>query len=217
MLDSSVIQNISKASSDKKHSALEKIRKSNTVCQACNIKGDYSNYNAVPGYGNDNAEIMLIGEAPGKDEAEQGIPFVGQAGKMLNWAIAEAGLDREELYLHNILSCRPLKNKFPEGHEGILVCRKWLQLEVSIIKPKVIVAIGKMAYESLLNLRRTKITKERGTWQIWEMDDLGHKVWFAPTLHPSYCMRQRNMGDETAAKQLVEDLSNAKIMVDTDI
>lgn len=193
--------------------ALCRIREKNKLCRLCDIKKDYTSQLSVSGCGNYNAEIFLIGEAPGEDEVLQGIPFVGRAGQLLNNAIQEAGLIRKELYIHNILSCRPYKNKFPNGHLGINKCIKWLQLEIAVVKPKIIVAIGKNAYEILTEKRNTKITQERGTTIDWTFENLSLDIILIPTLHPSYCMRRKNMKDEGAYNDLVKDLILAKKII----
>lgn len=193
----------------KKH-ALDKIQKENKACKRCPIKDYYPDYPAVPGCGNHNADIMLVGEAPGEDEMKQGIPFVGRAGKVLDNAIRDAGLSREELYIHNILSCRPLNNKFP-SYKLTQKCIKWIKMEIFLIRPKIIVAVGRVPYECLTNRTNTKITKERGALVSWSLDNVFDTI-LIPTLHPSYCMRRLNMLDEHPYNMLVQDLALAKKM-----
>jgi len=192
---------------------LNKIQQLNKKCTMCKIKEHYKDYDAVSGEGNINTDIMLIGEAPGEEEMIKGRPFVGRAGKLLNKAMEQTGIKREDIYIHNILSCRPHKNKFPYGHDGINICKQWLVLEVSIIKPKVILAIGGTAYKVLMNRPEAAITRRRGEWETWVMNKINHKVWFAGTFHPSYCLRRHNMGDDEATNLLIKDLEDAKKMI----
>jgi DNA polymerase len=208
----SEIENILDLSKNKQN-VLSKIQNLNKKCKKCSIKEHYEDYDAVPGTGNPEADIMLIGEAPGKNEMEEGIPFVGRAGKLLDSAIEQAGIKRDDLYIHNIISCRPHKNKFPYGHDGVSICKQWLVLEVSIIKPKVILAVGGTAYKILMDRPNAYITQIRGEWETWVMENINHKVWFAGTLHPSYCMRRHAMGDDESTDFLIKDLENAQKMI----
>jgi uracil-DNA glycosylase len=205
VLDWKVLKNINK------NKALKRIQYKNKICEACDIKKDYKQHLAVPGHGCEDATIFLIGEAPGKDEMLQGEPFVGRAGKKLDEAIELAGLNREELYIHNILSCRPYQNKFPHKNiNAISRCKKWLFLELGLLTPKVVVTVGKTPYEKLLNKNNTKITQERGNVIDWKIDFLDLSIKLIPTLHPSYCMRKINMGDDGPFNYLVKDLKKAK-------
>jgi len=194
-----------------KEKALKWLQNKNKNCRGCDIKKDYQEHLAVPGHGSCNAGIFIVGEAPGNDEMLAGKPFVGRAGKKLDEAIEEAGLNRDELYIHNILSCRPLDNKFPHHKtKEIQICRNWLTAELGIIRPKVVIAVGKVPYEYLLGLKNTRITNERGVQIPWYIKELDLKTILIPTLHPSYCMRKVNMGDNHPYECMVQDLALAK-------
>lgn len=134
--------------------------------------------------GNFEAELMFIGEAPGADEDEQGVPFIGRAGQLLTKIIESIGLKREDVAIGNINRCRPPGNRAPtlvEAH----TCRPFLLREIAVIKPKVIVVLGNTALHNLLDTK-TGITKVRGEFQ----DYFGVKV--MPTFHPAYLLRDPN-------------------------
>ncbi len=149
-----------------------------TRCKLCDGRK-----NIVFGSGNPNAKLMFVGEGPGADEDEQGLPFVGRAGKKLT-EIIEKGmhLDRsKDTYICNIVKCRPPKNRDPESDE-VDACKPFLIKQIQAIRPKVIVALGKPASSTLLG-RNVPITKERGTWHEFE----GIKLML--TFHPAYLLR----------------------------
>lgn len=137
--------------------------------------------NVVPGQGNPSPEIMFIGEAPGADEDAQGQAFVGRAGKLLTKMIEAMGYTREEVFIGNILKCRPPENRPPMPDETEM-CMPYLLRQIKVLKPKVIVALGGTAVKSLLKTD-VGITKLRGQWHEFE------GVPFMPTLHPAYLLR----------------------------
>jgi DNA polymerase len=124
---------------------------------------------------------MFIGEGPGADEDRQGIPFVGRAGKKLNEIIASIGLKREEVYIANIVKCRPPGNRDPQPDE-VSTCSPFLFAQIDVIKPKVIVTLGAPATRTLLD-ERIGIKKLRGTWHEFR------GVPVMPTFHPAYLLR----------------------------
>ncbi len=149
-------------------------------CDRCKLcKG---RINIVFGVGNPEAEVMFVGEGPGADEDAQGIPFVGRAGKLLT-DIIEKGmrLRRDDVYIANIVKCRPPDNRNPEPDE-IVACEPFLAKQIAVIRPRVIVALGKVPTQSLLQ-NRTPISKQRGQWH----DYRGVPV--MPTFHPAYLLR----------------------------
>ncbi len=150
-------------------------------CTRCKLSEGRKNI--VFGSGNPKADIVFVGEGPGADEDEQGLPFVGRAGKKLTEIIEKGmGLNREkDTYICNIVKCRPPGNRDPEAEE-IAACNPFLIQQLKAIKPKVIVALGKPASSTLLG-RDVLITKERGTWHEYA----GIKLML--TLHPSYLIR----------------------------
>ena len=150
-------------------------------CTRCKLSNGRKNI--VFGSGNPNADLVFVGEGPGADEDEQGLPFVGRAGKKLTEIIEKGmNLNREkDTYICNIVKCRPPGNRDPEKEE-IEACNPFLLQQLKAIQPKVVVALGKPAASTLLG-RSVPITKERGTWHEYE----GFKLML--TLHPAYLLR----------------------------
>jgi uracil-DNA glycosylase family 4 len=148
-------------------------------CNACRLAG--TRKTVVFGAGNPNADLMFIGEAPGRDEDEQGQPFVGKAGQLLTDIIKAMKLTRDDVYIANVIKCRPPENRNPEPDE-LDECRPFIQRQVALIQPKVIVALGRFGLQSLTE-RAYSITSVRGQW----LDYNGIKL--MPTFHPSYLLR----------------------------
>ncbi|HYR27772.1 MAG TPA: uracil-DNA glycosylase [Thermoanaerobaculia bacterium] len=148
-------------------------------CTKCRLAGTRTN--VVFGVGNPSADLMFIGEAPGRDEDERGEPFVGRAGQLLTDIIKAMKLTRDDVYIANVIKCRPPENRNPEPDE-LDACRPFIQRQVEIIKPKVIVALGRFGLQSLTE-KAYGITAVRGTW----LDYNGIKL--LPTYHPAYLLR----------------------------
>jgi DNA polymerase len=164
-----------------KNKSLSAVQKELGDCTRCKLSE--TRKNIVFGSGNPNADLVFVGEGPGADEDEQGLPFVGRSGKKLTEIIEKGmGLNREkDTYICNIVKCRPPGNRDPEAEE-IAACKPFLIEQLKAIKPKVIVALGKPASSTLLG-RVVPIVKERGTWHEYE----GIKLML--TFHPSYLIR----------------------------
>jgi uracil-DNA glycosylase family 4 len=163
-------------------------------CKKCDL---YKNRtNAVFGKGPVNAEIMLIGEAPGREEDLQGIPFVGKAGKELDSMLSAAGIGIDEVFITNVVKCRPPGNRNPESYE-MMKCNPYLVKQVQIIRPKVIVLLGNIAL-SLVTGEPSGITKMRGK----TLEYMSYPA--IPTFHPAYVIR--NPGSE---KIVIEDFKKA--------
>ena len=158
---------------------LDSLRNEVLNCTRCNLHK--TRRNVVFGSGNPKAELMFIGEAPGEDEDVQGLPFVGRAGQLLTKIIEAMGLKRSDVYIANILKCRPPNNRIPLPTE-ILECEDNVKRQVELIKPKVICTLGKFASQTLLRTQ-TPISALRGKFQILN----GTKV--MPTFHPAYLLR----------------------------
>ena len=136
----------------------------------------------VFGVGNPDAEIMFIGEGPGYEEDKQGEPFVGRAGQLLTQIITKGmQMQRSDVYIANVVKCRPPENRNPEPDE-IAACEPFLVKQLEIIQPRIIVALGKFAAQTLLK-DTTPITRLRGKWQSY------HGIKLMPTLHPAYLLR----------------------------
>jgi len=137
--------------------------------------------NIVFGAGNVNANLVFIGEAPGRDEDMEGLPFVGRSGKLLTKIIEAIGINREDVFICNVLKCRPPENRNPLPEE-IINCQPYLKKQLAIIKPKVICCLGKFACQTLFQTE-DPISKFRGKWHTYE----GIKT--MPTYHPAYLLR----------------------------
>ncbi|MDD5423072.1 MAG: uracil-DNA glycosylase [Candidatus Omnitrophota bacterium] len=161
---------------------LAALKKEVMACAQCGLS--VTRHNVVFGSGNPKADLMFIGEAPGRDEDIQGLPFVGRAGQLLTKIIEAMGLKRQDVYIANILKCRPPDNRAPLPAE-ILACEENVKRQVGIIKPKVICTLGKFASQTLLKTE-TPISALRGKFQEYE----GIKV--MPTFHPAYLLRNPN-------------------------
>ena len=162
--------------------ALVRLREKIGDCTRCKLhKGRHT---IVFGEGSDKLRLMFIGEAPGRDEDLQGRPFVGQAGELLTRMITNLGLKREDLYIANIVKCRPPQNRNPEPDE-IATCKPFLLKQIEIIKPAVIITLGAVATRNLLE-KNASITALRG--QVFNFKG-AHVV---PTYHPAYLLRNRS-------------------------
>lgn len=159
---------------------LDEIRTELGDCQRCKLcKGRKQ---IVFGVGNPRAELVFVGEGPGEEEDKQGIPFVGAAGQLLTKMIEAMKFKRDDVYICNVVKCRPPGNRNPEGDE-IEACEPFLKAQLGAIRPKVIVALGKFAAQTLLRVD-TPITRLRGQWRSYE------GVALMPTYHPAYLLRQ---------------------------
>ena len=159
---------------------LKELKNITLNCHLCNLSKTRTN--VVFGEGDINAKLMFIGEAPGRDEDLQGKPFVGRSGEMLTKMINNVlGLSRDDVYIANIIKCRPPQNRDPEVSE-VESCIGYLYKQIEIIKPKIIVTLGRIAFRYLLD-DMTPITKARG--KIYDFK--GIKV--IPTFYPSYLLR----------------------------
>lgn len=162
---------------------LDEIRKIIGDCKRCKLCEQRSNI--VFGVGNPGADLMFIGEGPGRDEDIQGIPFVGRAGQLLTKIIEAMSYKREYVYIANIVKCRPPNNRNPEPDE-VETCIPFLIRQVELIKPKCIVCLGSVAAQNLLGTE-AKITGMRGKFKEWQ------KIPVMPTYHPAFLLRNPNM------------------------
>lgn len=153
-----------------------------TRCDLCETRT-----NIVFGDGNPHARILVVGEAPGKNEDLQGVPFVGAAGKFLNELLEDAGLKREDIFIANVLKCRPPANRNPQPHE-IEACAPYLRAQTKIIDPDVIVTLGNFATQFILRTN-TGITRLRGTVQQ------AGRFLVLPTFHPAAAIYDRSKRD----------------------
>jgi uracil-DNA glycosylase len=148
-------------------------------CDRCKLSGGRTRL--VFGVGSPHARLMFVGEGPGADEDRQGEPFVGRAGQLLTKMIEAMGYRREDVYIANVVKCRPPGNRNPEPEE-MDACEPFLRAQIAAVRPSVIVALGKIAAQTLLR-DTTPITRLRGRWSTYE----GVKL--MPTFHPAYLLR----------------------------
>ncbi len=152
-------------------------------CQRCDLK--LARKNVVVGTGTLEAKILFIGEAPGRSEDLKGQPFVGSAGRILNTLLEQNGMNREDIYITNVVKCRPPENRVPKQYERD-ACHPYLQKQLDVIKPKLIVLLGKTASETMLG-RRVEMGSEHGT--IVEREGLRFMV----TYHPASVIYNRKL------------------------
>ena len=160
----------------------EELEESIKNCEKCKLCKERTNI--VFGIGNKNADIMFIGEGPGADEDNQGIPFVGKAGKLMNQAFLGLGIDRKKVYITNIVKCRPPKNRTPEKDE-VEACIGYLKKQIEIIRPEKIVLLGNTALKSIFG-NEYSITLSRGKWIDKE------EIKYLPTFHPAALLRDES-------------------------
>jgi DNA polymerase len=177
-------------------SALSAVRSDIGDCTRCKLSG-LGRTQVVFGVGNPDADLMFIGEAPGADEDQQGLPFVGRAGQLLTKIIEAIGLKREDVYIANVIKCRPPQNRNPEQDE-IDTCEPFLFRQVDIIKPKVIVALGTFAARTLLRTL-DPISRLRG--RVYEYR--GARL--VPTFHPAYLLR-----NPSSKREVWEDMKTVR-------
>jgi DNA polymerase len=174
---------------------LGQMAKEIAACQKC-VLGS-TRKNPVPGEGNPNARLVFVGEGPGADEDEQGRPFVGRCGKeILDKIIIAMGFKRSEVYICNIVKCRPPENRDPRPEE-IISCLPFLKRQLSLIHPQVIVALGAPSAKTLLNTNQP-IGHLRGIFHDFYFDENEAPIKLMPTYHPAYLLR--NYSDENRRK-----------------
>ena len=165
--------------------SLPELREAIGDCRRCKLWPGRTHL--VFGVGNPQAKLMFIGEGPGRDEDLQGEPFVGRAGQLLTDIITKGmGLKRQDVYIANVVKCRPPENRNPEPDE-VASCEPFLKKQIDLVRPKIIIALGKFAVQTLLQTK-APITKLRGNWHSY------HGIKLMPTFHPAYLLR--NPGDK---------------------
>ncbi len=160
---------------------LEVIRAEVAACQSCPLHSQRSN--TVLSRGSGRSRLMFIGEGPGEEEDRQGLPFVGPAGQLLDRMIGAMNLDRDDVYVCNVVKCRPPKNRKPAPEE-MARCMPYLDRQIAVMRPLVIVALGATAVQGLLGTTGG-ITRLRGQWKLYK-----GRIPVMPTFHPAYLLRQ---------------------------
>ncbi len=194
--------------------SLEEIAKQVKVCTKCKLY--LTRKNAVPGEGNPNAQIMLIGEAPGANEDEEGKPFVGAAGKLLTELLSSIGLSRKDVFITNLVKCRPPNNRDPEEDE-ILACSPYLDEQIKIIKPKIIVTLGKHSTTYILGkigMKVKSISSVRSKFFTWNYENVTILVF--PTYHPAAALYNPSLRDDLFSdfKKISERLNSKTFTLD---
>ncbi len=186
---------------------LEELKQSALACQGCALSERRTN--VVFGEGDPKSPLVLVGEGPGESEDKLGRPFVGRAGQLLDKAINDAGLQRSQVYITNTVKCRaadwstgkPVNR--PPADEEVAACRRWLEPQIALLKPKVILCVGAPSAKNLIK-KNFAITKERGLYFPCEFAKTA-----IATLHPSYILRQMNIGGDGGYSLLVADIQRA--------
>lgn len=172
-----------------------KLKEQTMECDLCRLR--FSCKQVVFGRGNPEAKIFFVGEGPGAQEDEQGLPFVGKSGKLLDKIISTAGLKPEEIYIANVVKCRPPDNRIPLADE-VTACKPYLLKQIGLIAPLIVVTLGAAATQALID-RKAKITKVRGVYT--EIDGLK----FMPTFHPAALLR-----DPSKKPLVIEDIEKVR-------
>jgi len=183
---------------------LQKIKKQVTQCTKCELSETRNN--SVPGKGNFKSDVIFVGEAPGKNEDMKGEPFIGIAGKKLSIALENAGITRDDVYITNIVKCRPPKNRVPTTNERD-TCQNYLKKEIEIIKPKIICILGNTAFNSLLDGK--EIIKFRG-----KIVRKNNQLYFL-TIHPAATIYNQKLisvlkKDMKKLLKVIKELKNNK-------
>ena len=163
---------------------IEQIKQEVIKCTKCELSETRTN--SVPGKGNFKSDVIFVGEAPGKNEDEKGEPFIGIAGKKLSSALENAGVSRDDIYITNIVKCRPPSNRIPKTNERE-TCQEYLKQEISIIKPKIICVLGNTVFNSILG--GSEIMKYRG--KVAQKD----KQLYFISLHPAATIYNQKLVD----------------------
>jgi len=187
---------------------LEELTTHCRMCDRCDLS--QSRTNVVVSRGNPHAKIMIIGEAPGQNEDEQGLPFVGRSGQLLEKILASVNLSTEEdIYICNIGKCRPPENRVPTPEE-IAACTPYLMEQIRLVDPKIILLTGATAVRGLTGIKQG-ITKIRGTWIEWQ----GRLC--MPIYHPAYLLRNPSREPGSPKWQMWQDMQTIKAKCDEDL
>ncbi|HBS48057.1 TPA: uracil-DNA glycosylase [Candidatus Dependentiae bacterium] len=205
LLKESQIQFSSKLTTSEKREELNNLTIKCSTCTKCPL-AKQGRTQTVFGYGNINTKLMFVGEGPGRDEDAQGKPFVGRAGKLLTKIIEAMKLKREDVYISNVVKCRPPENRTPLPSESQICKNLYLFKEISIIKPQIICTLGSCATQALLG-EEIRIGKARGNFHTFD------NILVMPTYHPAYLLRnpeeKRKVWEDM--QKIIEKLSNISI------
>ena len=175
--------------------ALDDLHREIRACRLCDLWRGRTN--AVPGHGRHDADIMLVGEGPGFHEDRQGLPFVGAAGRFLDELLERAGVKRADVFITNVIKCRPPNNRDPKPEE-IAVCNEYLLAQVALIKPRAIFTLGRFALSTLIDDKLTSISKVHG--KAYRKSG----IIYVPLYHPAAALHNERLRDT-----IVEDMTQA--------
>jgi len=185
--------------------SLEELANKAARCTACRLhEGRHS---VVFGEGDPDAKLMIVGEGPGADEDRQGRPFVGRAGQLLDRILEAAGIPRSSVYITNIVKCRPPGNRNPLPDEAKICSSLWLNKQIELVRPQIIVPLGSVATQFFLG-EKVPITRVRGKWFEWN----GIKVF--PMFHPAYLLRNPTRAPGGPKALTWEDIKTVKAELD---
>jgi DNA polymerase len=183
------------------HSTLPELETALFACQACPLHTAAigpTSYNGDP-----HSPLMLVGEGPGGVEDDYGVPLVGPSGQLLDKALARVGITRDRVYTTNVVKCRPAGNRTPTVDEGEFCASRWLDAEIALVQPKVIVALGSVALKYLYHAK-ARITADRGKWFRTR-----HEITAIATYHPAYLLRLTGDAERKAKWDVVHDFEAA--------
>ena len=176
------------------------------ACRRCELCTDRTH--VVFGQGGQTAEVLFVGEGPGQSEDEQGLPFVGRSGQLLDKALWSVRITRDRIYTTNVIKCRPRGTRTPTVEEGSFCARLWLEQEIRLLRPKVILALGSVALRYFKG-PEARITRERGQWFT-----TGEGIPCLATFHPSYLLRLTGQAQIAAKWDVFHDLEAVKAKVE---
>lgn len=185
---------------------LEQLSDEICKCTLCPLAVERNN--AVPGKGASKARLMLIGEGPGGDEDKSGLPFVGRAGELLTKILSSVNINREEIFITNVVKCRPPGNRDPLPEE-MNACWPYLARQIELIQPAIILSLGRVSTSFLLSLKKFKITKEHGN-----VFHFSNSTILIPVYHPSYLLRNPSKEQGSPKHQMWEDMKKVKELYD---
>lgn len=184
--------------------AWEELEQRVASCQACPLCS--TRINTVFGQGDRDSAIVMIGEGPGEDEDKQGLAFVGKAGQLLTQILEAGKISRDEVFIMNIVKCRPPENRAPTTEE-MAACNEHLEAQLALLRPKIVICLGNTPMKWLLQTTEG-ITKMRGKWFDWR----GIKL--MPMFHPSYLLRNQSRAEGSPKHQTWQDVQELKRVID---
>lgn len=184
----------------------EQLKNDALECNKCVLSEDRNN--VVFNSGNTNANILVIGEGPGQQEDEMGLPFVGRSGQLLTKIFESVGINRDDIYIANTVKCRPPENRTPLPKE-IDACQDYLIRQVQIVQPKIILLLGAAALKSTLGDKHA-ITKVRGQWFTQPVNYMDDELYIMPMFHPAYLLRNSSKKEGSPKWLTWQDMKEVK-------